>query len=286
MLPFITQQKSHSFSMATQYSINSHCFSMATIWLKREDLPYAGPYSKTWNVSECGYPERGWKFSRHFGLPSKMAAAREHVERILENESLSLLAGNQQQRIPGAVPGPAAQGSIPHQTVQGERAALFRRRAKQPLQIRTAKELPSTSFTVARSYQNRTNTFRPTDRGRSRSSGASHVSQPYFRRTANTSRRADSKKEAKVPKDVFLLDTGVTIVPRGTKRAPLYDNKQVKSSLKIDPSWSEAEFIQKIEEEFASILDMGKAPPRYFILCCAHIHYLYFQVLIFLKFLI
>ena len=45
-------KKSHSFSMATQYSINSHCFSMATIRLKRGDPPLGRPYSKTWNVNQ------------------------------------------------------------------------------------------------------------------------------------------------------------------------------------------------------------------------------------------
>eukprot|EP00112_Aurelia_sp_Birch-Aquarium-sp1_P012164 Seg2556.2 transcript_id=Seg2556.2/GoldUCD/mRNA.D3Y31 product="hypothetical protein" protein_id=Seg2556.2/GoldUCD/D3Y31 len=99
----------------------------------------------------------------------------------------------------------------------------------------------------------RPSTSRSTDRARSRSS---HVSQPYFRRHTNAFRRGNGKKEViKVPKDVFLFDTGVNIVPRGTKQAPLYENKQVLSSLKIEPNWTESEFIQKIEEEFARILN-------------------------------
>eukprot|EP00112_Aurelia_sp_Birch-Aquarium-sp1_P005441 Seg1618.2 transcript_id=Seg1618.2/GoldUCD/mRNA.D3Y31 product="hypothetical protein" protein_id=Seg1618.2/GoldUCD/D3Y31 len=41
-------------------------------------------------------------------------------------------------------------------------------------------------------------------------------------------RRANlGKKESVVTRDVFMLDAGCTLVPRGSKRAPLYNNNQV-----------------------------------------------------------
>eukprot|EP00112_Aurelia_sp_Birch-Aquarium-sp1_P010557 Seg225.5 transcript_id=Seg225.5/GoldUCD/mRNA.D3Y31 product="hypothetical protein" protein_id=Seg225.5/GoldUCD/D3Y31 len=151
---------------------------------------------------------------------------------------------HQQQRIP-EVPGTSAgQGSIPqHQMVHGERAAFFRRTATRTVTQTFPTRSLTASFTLARSYHNqnmniRPSTSRSTDRTRSRSS---HVSQPYFRRHTNAFGRGNGKKEViKVPKDVFLFDTGMNIVPRGTKQAPLYENKQVLSSLKIDPNRTEA----------------------------------------------
>ncbi len=172
-----------------------------------------------------------------------------------------------------------------HQTVQGERASLFHRNVMQlqPLYSNMSMQsrmqsLPSSFFTLARIYhQNWTNSSRTTssrsaERARSRTVRPSHVSQPYLCRACSSAGgsatnyrrpRPDLPRKAanKTPKDFFLLDVGATTMPKGAKKAPLYENKQVKSSLKIDPNWK-LEFVDKIEEEFASILDTGKPPPR------------------------
>ena len=66
----------------------------------------------------------------------------------------------------------------------------------------------------------------------------------------------------KIYKDVYSLLSGTKTAPRGTSKASLYRNGQVKTALKIDPTCTAQEFAQLIEIEFAGILDASKPEPR------------------------
>lgn len=92
-------------------------------------------------------------------------------------------------------------------------------------------------------------------RGRGR---ASIRQQPYRNAPPSKAKRV----QPKIPKYVYLLQNDTQTAPRGSSKASLYRNGQVKTALKIDPNFTCEEFAKLIDTEFADILDNRKPEPR------------------------
>lgn len=188
----------------------------------------------------------------------RSVALREELERLLANNSLSLLGA--ETRTIGQEETTRQQQ---HQTIQEERATLFRpsvRPRNSPAGITAAVPGPSTSASAS-SYSS-SRSYGPAARGRGRSSRPvswSRRSTPYG--PARQQREPPSKKKI-ISKDIYLMDVDVIEVPRGPKRVMLFDNKQVRTAVQLDIDDGAAVFCQKIEEEFKDIIDFSKPSPQ------------------------
>ena len=170
------------------------------------------------------------------------------------------------------------------QSAYEEKTALFRRggndhRRRTQTTAGRGSGGGGTNFTTARRYgrtlgTDNMNAFRNQQhRGRlSNNRGRGAAGRPYSygrnnhrESTASTSRLSHGgpAREPKIVcRDVYLVDVDVTNAPRGAKRAPLFQNGQVKTAFKMESTLGERDVAERIESEFSNILDLSKPFPR------------------------